>query len=139
MPTTWPRALSPSKGLERSGELDMRFPPARGPRHPLLSSHFRRDRDRSVHSLAGAGKASVAPSSDASHALSCKAELTDPIRRPTFSNHTATTNERTCPHAADEAPLVVPPQPNRFFNYPRALPQGDRCAWPALASRAIGR
>ena len=37
------------------------------------------------------------------------------------------------------SPLLVPPQPNRFFNYPRALPQGDRCAWPALASRAIGR
>jgi hypothetical protein len=37
------------------------------------------------------------------------------------------------------SPLLVPPQPSRFFNYPRALPQGDRCAWPALASRAIGR
>src|SRR5262245_11558982 len=106
MPTTWPRALSPSKGRERSGELDMRFPPARGPRHPLLSSHFRRDRDRAVHSLAGAGKASVAPSSDGSHALSCKAELTDPIQATDIFESfafTATTNERTCPHAADEA------------------------------------
>src|SRR5262249_47957845 len=37
------------------------------------------------------------------------------------------------------SPLPAPPQPNRFFNYPRPPPQGDRCTWPALASRAIGR